>query len=129
MLGTAMASAGRKTWRTYSPGSSEKWTQSVMRAGKIPAPPGTSVSHWMSRSASQNEGVARQAMETTRMTWSGQRSRYSAATTPRIAATMIATARPMRVSWRVMGKASEMSRLMSTPVKLCPRSPWTRPTR
>lgn len=75
VLGTAMASAGRKIWLRYVPGSSLKGTHSDTSAGKVPVPPGMSENHWMSSRASQKDGVARHAMEMTRMTWSCHLSR------------------------------------------------------
>ena len=83
----------------------------------------------MSSRASQKEGVARQAMETTRMTWSCHLSRYRAATMPRIVAKMTATKIPMKVSWSVIGKAAATMSEILTPVKEVPRSPWARPRR
>ena len=47
-----------------------------------------------------------QAIENTRMIWSGQRSRYSADMTPKMTAKKTAMMRPMKVNCSVMGKAS-----------------------
>ncbi|SKG27755.1 Uncharacterised protein [Mycobacteroides abscessus subsp. abscessus] len=75
MTGTASASTGRVMLLTYCAGFSLNGTQSRIRAGKMPQAPGTWPSHWISRIASQKDGVASAAMEMTRMPWSGQRSR------------------------------------------------------
>ena len=55
--------------------------------------------------ASQKDGVAMQAMENTRMIWSGHLSRYTADTTPRMVASTTAITRPKNVSCRVIGSA------------------------
>ena len=58
--------------------------------------------------ASQNDGVAMQAMENTRMIWSGHRSRYKAEITPRITAMTTPMMRPKNVNCNVTGRASPM---------------------
>ena len=55
--------------------------------------------------ASQNDGVAMHAMENTRITWSGHRSRYNADITPRMVEKITAMIRPINVSCRVTGSA------------------------
>ena len=52
----------------------------------------------INKTANQKEGVAINAMEKTRMTWSGHRSRHSAEITPRMTASTTAIIRPMNVS-------------------------------
>lgn len=62
----------------------------------------------MNSTDSQNDGVAMQAMEKMRMTWSGQRSRYRAETTPRMALATMAMMKPKKPSCSVMGSAVAM---------------------
>ena len=67
--------------------------------------PCSTASYWIISSASQNDGAATPTSDTTRITWSGQRSRKIAAVTPKIRASTTATSRPRKVSWRVSGSA------------------------
>ena len=59
----------------------------------------------MSSTASQKLGVARPAMESRRMIWSGHPSRYRAASTPKVNETIVPKSRPKNVSCMVTGSA------------------------
>src|SRR5699024_8289586 len=122
--GTPPAKAGRAICCNQSPGFSLNGTQSVIRAGNMPHPPGTSASHWINRIASQNEGVARDRMETTRMTWSGQRSRFRAATTPSTEAMTAPMIKLMTVICSVIGRALITTSVTCWLPAVVPRSPW-----
>ena len=74
VLGTAMASAGRKIWLRYVPGSAEG------NPTRIPAREGPRSARNVGepldeQQGAQKDGVARHAMEMTRMTWSRHLSR------------------------------------------------------
>ncbi len=61
---------------------------------------------WISSTASQNDGIASDAIEITRTALSTHRSRYSAASTPSSRENTTAITSPRKVSWRVTGSAS-----------------------
>ena len=68
-------------------------------------------------------------IETTRMIWSTQVSRYRAASTPNTMANTMAMIRPMKVSCSVTGNAwATRAATESLLTPYTPMSPWNRPT-
>ena len=102
VTGTASEKAG-SAMRASQPCGSTKKSGSLPEAGSIWS---VEENSRMSRTASQNDGVAMQAMEKMRITWSGHLSRYSAEMTPRMTAKNTAMMRPRKVSCSVTGRAS-----------------------
>ena len=123
--GTARAMPGIAMRASHPPGS----CVSAGRAPEAGSRCSVEENSRMNSTDSQNDGVAMQAMEKMRMTWSGQRSRYRADTTPRMALATMAMMKPKKPSCSVMGSAVAMradTDWFEGPN--VPRSPWKKPT-
>lgn len=90
--------------------------------------PRSTARYWIISSASQNAGEATPISETSRISWSGHRSRNIAATTPNIRASTIAITTPKSVSCSVSGIAVAIElrtgALVSALVPMSPRTSW-----